>query len=39
MSLLILKNTIMSVIRGDILKKDAESNLFTAKEYLFSVEV
>jgi hypothetical protein len=38
MSLLIMKNTITSAIRGGIPENDAESNLFTAKEYLFSVE-
>jgi hypothetical protein len=38
MSLMIMKNTITSAIRGGILEKDAESNYFTAKEYLISVE-
>jgi gag-polypeptide of LTR copia-type len=35
---MIMKNTITPAIRWDISEKDAESNLFTAKEYLFSVE-
>jgi hypothetical protein len=38
MSLLIMKNTITSAIRAGIPEKDAESNFFTAKEYLFFVE-
>jgi hypothetical protein len=33
-----MKSTITSAIRGDIPEKDAESNPFTAKEYLVSVE-
>jgi gag-polypeptide of LTR copia-type len=38
MSLMIMKITITSTIRGSIPEKDAESNPFTAKEYLVSVE-
>jgi gag-polypeptide of LTR copia-type len=37
-SLMIMKNTITSAIRGCISEKDAESNTFTAKEYLVFVE-
>jgi hypothetical protein len=33
-----MKNTIISAIRGGIPEKDAESNPFTTKEYLVSVE-
>jgi hypothetical protein len=38
MSLIIMKNSITSAIRGDISEKDAEGNLFTAKEYLVYVD-
>jgi hypothetical protein len=35
---MIMKNTITSTIRGGISENDAESNPFTTKEYLVSVE-
>jgi gag-polypeptide of LTR copia-type len=38
MSLMIMKDIITSAIRGGIPEKDVESNFFTAKEYLVSVE-
>jgi hypothetical protein len=38
MSLMIMKSTITSAIRGGIPENDAESNPFIAKEYLVSVE-
>jgi gag-polypeptide of LTR copia-type len=38
MSLMIMKDTITSAIRGGIPEKDAECNFFIAKQYLVSVE-
>jgi hypothetical protein len=38
MSLMVMKSTITSVIRGGIPKKDAESNHFTTKKYLVYIE-
>jgi gag-polypeptide of LTR copia-type len=38
MSLMIMKSTITSAIRGDIPENDVRSNPFTAKKYLVSVE-
>jgi hypothetical protein len=38
MSLVIMKSIITYVIRGGIPEKDEESNIFTSKQYLVSVE-